>query len=177
MSKESDELTPMQQLFVREYLKDYNGKQAAIRAGYSEVSAHSTASTILTYPNVIAELNRLQKKLNDKVEVTAERVMEELVKMGFSDIHNFVDNDWKLRNLEEIGEDKTGAIKSVEIEENTIQFDGGERTTKNIKFKLHDKIRALESIAKRIGFYEGAGGKPKETVIKVVKDPPPKKDE
>ena len=32
------ELTPKQSLFVLEYLKDLNGTQAAIRAGYSEMA-------------------------------------------------------------------------------------------------------------------------------------------
>ncbi|WP_198585325.1 terminase small subunit, partial [Escherichia coli] len=37
-------LTDKQELFAREYLKDLNGTQAAIRAGYSEKTANEQAS-------------------------------------------------------------------------------------------------------------------------------------
>ena len=51
-------LTWKQKAFVDEYMKDYNGTQAAIRAGYSEKSAHSIASETLRIPKVAAELKR-----------------------------------------------------------------------------------------------------------------------
>lgn len=37
-------LTDKQELFAREYLKDLNATQAAIRAGYSEKTARATGS-------------------------------------------------------------------------------------------------------------------------------------
>ena len=40
-------LTPRQQLFVMEYVVDLNGKQAAIRAGYSTHTAEVQASSRL----------------------------------------------------------------------------------------------------------------------------------
>lgn len=49
-------LSYKQQRFVAEYLKDFNGSQAAIRAGYSERSSRSTASELLTNPNVSAAI-------------------------------------------------------------------------------------------------------------------------
>lgn len=173
---ENSELTPKQRLFCREYVKDFNGTQAAIRAGYSKTSATSTASEILTYPQVIEELSKLTKKMEEKIEVSAERILNELVKMGFSDIHNYIDNDWKLKNLEDIGENHTPAIKEVSVEEITMQYGEATKTTKNVKFKLHDKLGALEKLAKHINFYQGDAGKAKETVIRVVKDAPPKKE-
>jgi phage terminase small subunit len=41
-------LTDRQNAFIVEYLKDLNGTQAAIRAGYSEDSANNEASRLLT---------------------------------------------------------------------------------------------------------------------------------
>ena len=51
-------LTPKQQAFVAEYLIDLNGKQAAIRAGYSPATASVIASENLQKPylgEIIAE--------------------------------------------------------------------------------------------------------------------------
>ena len=45
-------LSKKRRVFVEEYLKDFNGTQAAIRAGYSKNSARSTASRLLTIDNI-----------------------------------------------------------------------------------------------------------------------------
>ncbi len=41
--KEGGELSPQEELFVAEYLKDYNASAAAIRAGYAESTAKAKA--------------------------------------------------------------------------------------------------------------------------------------
>lgn len=43
LTKEQKEI-----IFVKEYIKDFNGTRAAIEAGYSEKSARSAASRMLT---------------------------------------------------------------------------------------------------------------------------------
>ena len=42
------ELTPKQERFCQEYMKDLNGTQAAIRAGYSKETARQQAQRLLT---------------------------------------------------------------------------------------------------------------------------------
>lgn len=51
-------LTPKQNAFVAAYLIDNNGTKAAIEAGYSEATARSAASRLLTHPGVIAALDQ-----------------------------------------------------------------------------------------------------------------------
>lgn len=45
-------MTPKQQAFVTEYLKDRNGAQAAIRAGYSAKTANVKAAALMRLPEV-----------------------------------------------------------------------------------------------------------------------------
>ena len=45
-------LNPKQRRFVAEYLKDQNGTQAAIRAGYSKKTANEQASQLLAKLNI-----------------------------------------------------------------------------------------------------------------------------
>lgn len=52
-------LTKKKKTFVEEYLKDYNGTAAAIRAGYSEKSAAQQASRLLREPEVLAYRDEL----------------------------------------------------------------------------------------------------------------------
>lgn len=58
-----------QAVFCRELFRDFNQTQAAIRAGYSEKSAGSIASQLLTKPNIKAAvaLIHAQRKTADNV--------------------------------------------------------------------------------------------------------------
>ncbi|KKK46635.1 hypothetical protein LCGC14_3163250, partial [marine sediment metagenome] len=63
-------LNPRQQLFVDEYLKDANGTQAVIRAGYSTNGAKVTAHRLLTNPNVQAAVKAGQARIAKAADVS-----------------------------------------------------------------------------------------------------------
>jgi phage terminase small subunit len=67
-----------QTLFVAEYLKDQNAKQAAIRAGYSAVSAEVNGPRLLGNAEVRAAIDAGLAKLTSKAELTAEWVLNRL---------------------------------------------------------------------------------------------------
>ncbi|WP_329845716.1 terminase small subunit [Stenotrophomonas sepilia] len=71
-------LTPKQQRFVQEYLKDQNGTRAAIRTGYSERTAKQQGSRLLTDPRIQAAVKAGQQKVAKKAEVTVDSLMAEL---------------------------------------------------------------------------------------------------
>ncbi|MFT4410197.1 terminase small subunit [Stenotrophomonas muris] len=71
-------LTPKQQRFVQEYLKDHNGTQAAIRTGYSAKTAKQQGSRLLAAPRIQAAVRAGQKKVAKKAEVTVDSLMAEL---------------------------------------------------------------------------------------------------
>jgi len=54
--KAGRKLTPRQQRFVTEYLRDYNATRAAIRAGFSERNADKIGSKVCHKPHVAAEI-------------------------------------------------------------------------------------------------------------------------
>lgn len=68
-------LTPKQELFCKEYLVDLNGKQAAIRAGYSEKTAEVQASRLLSNAKVKEFVTQHSQKRAAKVDITAEYVL------------------------------------------------------------------------------------------------------
>ena len=59
----ADKLTIKQQLFIKEYLKDFNATQAAIRAGYSEDSARQTGSENLSKPDIKEAIERAKEEI------------------------------------------------------------------------------------------------------------------
>jgi len=71
-----NELNTKQKSFCREYAKTGNGRQAAIKAGYSEHTACITASKLLTIPKVQKEIQRLMEKKEKKSIMDSQEVME-----------------------------------------------------------------------------------------------------
>lgn len=64
-----------QKAFCREYLIDFNGTQAAIRAGYSARSAKVTASRMLTYANVRTHIAELQAGIRAQADIDPDTVL------------------------------------------------------------------------------------------------------
>ena len=63
------------QIFAREYVKDLNGKRAAIAAGYKENAAASQASALLTKPHIQKLVEKYQKKAFEAAEMSAQDVL------------------------------------------------------------------------------------------------------
>jgi phage terminase small subunit len=71
-----NKLTKKQEAFCREYVVDFNGTQAAIRAGYSEKTATVSASENLRKPNVQNFIKELQSDRKERLEITADELTE-----------------------------------------------------------------------------------------------------
>lgn len=68
--------------FCNEYIKDMNATQAAIRAGYSEKTARSQGSTLLTNPNIKSRVAELREAYFNENIMTAQQVEYELTKIA-----------------------------------------------------------------------------------------------
>lgn len=85
-------LDPRHQRFVQEYLVDLNGTQAAIRAGYSARTANEQAAQLLAKLSIQAAIEESQKKLQVKLEINAERVVQKLATIAMADPRELVQN-------------------------------------------------------------------------------------
>ena len=72
-------LTPKQRRFVEEFQMDCNGKQAAIRAGYSPRTAAAQASQNLTKLNVQQALKEAIAARSERLEVDDDWVLSQLI--------------------------------------------------------------------------------------------------
>lgn len=70
-------MTPKQEAFVREYLIDLNATQAAIRAGYSEKTAHATGHENLSKPEIAAAITKAKTERAAKLDIDALWVLQE----------------------------------------------------------------------------------------------------
>ena len=149
-------LPPMQDRFVDEWLIDFNGTQAAIRAGYSERSARSIAGRLLTKDNIQAEISRRQKDLQRRTEISQERVLRELARVAFADAADYVQVETRIINR---GEVKVPIELAVHKETADLSADQRaaiasiKQGANGVEIKLHDKIKALELLGRHIGMF------------------------
>jgi phage terminase small subunit len=155
MSKE--QLTEKQKRFCDEYMIDMNGKQAAIRAGYTPKTAESQASRLLRNAKVQEYLTELRSKVSAKLELTKEMILEELRHIALSDIRGFYREDGSLKLINELTSEQAAALAGVETDEIWGMEVGGEGIQKKKlgetkKIKRWDKINAIAQINKMMGW-------------------------
>lgn len=142
--------------FCEEYLIDLNGRQAAIRAGYSETRAEVTASELLARADVQAYLTGRQIELQEITGISQKRVLEEYAKLAFVDIRKYYDQNGRLLDPHNIPDDVAGALAGIEVFEEFGFDKSGEKQhigdTK--KIKVFDKVKALDALAKHLGMFK-----------------------
>ncbi len=154
------QLTQKQRRFVQEYLVDLNATQAAIRAGYSERTAHVQGPRLLGNVRVQVAIQEALKQREKRTEITQDRVLTELAKIGFADIRDYLEYKTE-KTVVAYGDDGEPIIdyrqiidvidsKNVDtsvIQEVSISKDG------TFKFKLYDKQKALNDIGRHLGMF------------------------
>jgi phage terminase small subunit len=139
-------LTPRQKAFCREFIVDRCGRRAAIRAGYSARTATAKGSHLMRTPHVRAEIDRLDALTARRSEITLDRIMAELAKIGFANVDDFLARDPQTRTWTmsadpaRLDRDRLAAVQEI-----TVHKDG--RAT----VKLHDKQRALVALGTHLG--------------------------
>jgi phage terminase small subunit len=146
--------------FCREYVKDYNGTQAAIRAGYSKKTAQVQSSQLLLKLMVQEEILRRERQLENRINISKDKILKELAVIGFSNIDEYLDIDGggfiKAKSFDEMPAGASKAIKKVE-EKRTIRQtqDDSEDIIMDstFKFELYDKLQALIAMGKELGMF------------------------
>lgn len=148
------ELNKKQKRFCEEYVKDFNGTQAAIRAGYSKNSANEQSSQHLAKLHIQAYIKELADKATSKNNVTVEKIVAEFSKIAFSSIAH-LHNSWiSLKDFETLTDDQKDSIESIQTRVRKMSDNDVVIDVEEVKIKLYDKQRALENLGKYMGIYE-----------------------
>lgn len=159
-------LTRKQRAFVYEYLVDFNASKAALRAGYSEKSAAKIGSQLLEKTGVKEAIEEGLQERKKNLEVTAEKVINELSMIAFakgSDFARVVEKTITKPILNESGEkigEKEYTYEDVEIsptdslpEEKKAAIAGIKRTKHGIEISTVDKLKALELLGRHLALF------------------------
>ena len=154
-----EDLTEKQKRFCEEYVIDSNGTQAAIRAGYSENSAQQIATENLLKPVIQNYLSKLQSEIRERNKIKADDVVQELAKLGFSNIKKLFNDDGTMKKIHELNDDVAASISSIKVQEVKDLAGMASGVLVNIpaetkEIKLWDKKGSLELLGKHLGIFE-----------------------
>lgn len=143
-------LTAKQSLFVKEYLKDRNATQAAIRAGFTGAHVEKYAWELMQNKEIAflieKELGELKARAKKKAQVSEERWLKEVARIAFFDPADVAEWSSRTVELKDSSDVPAGARRLIsEISSTSTQFG------KNVKVKFHSKIQALGMIQDYLG--------------------------
>lgn len=141
-------MTPRQKRFVEEYLIDLDAKNAAIRAGYSPVTAGNASVNILRRPEVRAAVEAAQGARAAQLRVDADRVLAELARIAFFDPRRLFGPDGQPLPLSALDADAAAALSTMELR---VQ-DGATA----VRYRAFDKLKALELLCRHLGMERAA---------------------
>lgn len=149
-------LTDKQKRFVDEYLVDLNATQAAKRAGYKDPNI---GRQLITKNNVSEEIRKRKNELSDKTGITQEMVLREYAKIAFFDPRKLFQDNGQPKDITMLDDDTAGALAGLDVME---EYEGHGQDREFVgytkKYKIADKLRALDALGKHLGLFDKDGG-------------------
>lgn len=148
-----DGLTIMQDTFVDRYLIHLNATKAAEEAGYKH--PNKLGPLLLQNPKISAVVQRRMQARRKRTQVTQDRVIEEYARIAFANVSDFF--EWDERQVryvpkKDLSPEQLAALSEIQSETSvTRDANGQPRARIKLKVKLHDKVRALDALAKHLG--------------------------
>ena len=145
-------LTPKQKRFVAEYLIDLNATAAAKRAGYSEKTACEQAARLLANVKIQTAVQEAKQDRQERTEITQDMVLRETAKLAFFDIRKMFDKNGKPLDISELDADTAAALVGLDVQD--VADSDGDYVGFVKKYKMADKLRALELLGRHTGAFE-----------------------
>jgi phage terminase small subunit len=139
-----------QQRFVQEYLVDLNGKQAAIRAGYSAKTAEQSASRLLRSVKVKTAVEEAKAARAERLKMKADEVLTLIAMIARAHMGDFA--TWGaggvvLKDSTGLTEHQLHAVAEVSQKKGKIE---------ETSIKLHSKVQALKLYGDHLGLFDKA---------------------
>jgi phage terminase small subunit len=142
-------LNPLEERFALAYLVTGNAAEAARRAGLKAVQAKTGGFRMLQLPHVAAFIEAERAASIERTRIDVDRVRREFARIAFVDIGDVIewdeDGNIALKASAAISPDDRAAIAELKVKR-------GAHGVK-ARVKLHDKQRALDSLARLLGLY------------------------
>lgn len=138
--------TDKQWVFIKHYAATLNITESAQVARFSN---ESEGRRLLKKKHIIDAVNREMAKVGNEANVTASRVLQELMRIAFFDPSKLFDDHGRPRPLSEMDEDTRRCINVISF---TVEGRGDDATVVQ-QYKILDKIKALEHIGRHLAMF------------------------
>lgn len=149
-----------QEIFIREYLKDFNGTRAykvAYPSCKKDETARVNASKLLTNTNIQEAIQKQANKQLEKIEIDVNDILKELKAIAFTDRTKIS----SVKNQKLLEDDGREYYEPIVVFEDTANLDeetkkviaGYKKTQSGFAIETYDKIKALELLGKYLGMF------------------------
>ena len=142
-------LSDKAQLFVAEYLKDFNAAKAALRAGYSAQSARYQGSKMLRNVAIADAIRKGRDKMLQSCEISFEHIVRQLAAVAFFDPARLFDESGNLRPIHEMPPEVRQGLPGMEVSESRTSGAGAANTVVR-RVRMGGRIQAILALAKHL---------------------------
>ena len=171
---------PKHERFAQALAQGSSASAAYVEAGYSK--SDSNASRLSGNEKVRSRVEEILSEGAAKAGVTVQRIVDELAKVGFANMGDYLratSGGDPFFVYDQLNDKQKAALSEVTVEDFKEGRGEDARDVRRVKFKLHDKLAALEKLGKHLGMFKdkvelsGAdGGNLKvELIRRVIVDP------
>lgn len=145
------QLTDKQRRFILEYIKDRNGTQAAIRAGYSRKGADVIASNLLGNIRISSEIDKIVGKHLEDLNLDNQVVLKRVNNIADLDPGRMFDAKGNFLDIPDLPEDVRKCISGFDFV-TLYEGDGDQRHAfgQLRKIRFADRLKANELLGKHL---------------------------
>lgn len=145
---------PRHERFAQQLANGKSADDAYVLAGYKR-NRHNAAS-LAREEHIATRVAEILSAGAARAEITVQRVLEELALLGFANMQDYMrsgaDGDPYL-DFSGLTREQAAALAEVTVEDFKEGRGDNARDVRRVKFKLADKLGALEKIGKHLGMF------------------------
>ena len=141
-------LSVKEELFVKEYLKDFNATRAYMKV-YSNVQSCGSASVqsckLIRNNRIKFEIDKQIRERMKRLDIRNDSIVAQLRDIVFMDVRELIDNSGNFKNIKDLNVAQQAMIKVKEVRDK--RYKNGFK----IEIELCDRLKAKEMLMKYFG--------------------------
>lgn len=131
-------VTAKEEIFCQTYLVSFSIAKAAVAANISKEYGYA----YIRKPHIQKRIAQIRNDVTKSLDITRETILQELMKIVYNDPRNYFEKTGRTKNPHKWEEENATAVAGLDFD-----IKGQVKTIRS-----HDKLKAIEILAKMLGF-------------------------
>jgi phage terminase small subunit len=167
-------LTAKEENFCLAILRGANSSDA-YRSAYGAAKQKPTtinrnAKRLMDKTKIRARIDELRAPILEKIELTAERTLQEIGKIAFSNIREVFDENGRLLPIHMMSEAATASISSIKVSTKAVPGSDPVEVEHISELRFWDKNSSLEKLGKHLKLFNEVGSKDNPLTLSTMSD-------